>query len=502
MNSPRYSKTEILLGTAFSLAFAALIFFGMKHVRIQRFWKRRQEIMVVFSDVANLSTDAPVRYNGLEIGRVKSMQPIHLDERLIEERFRALKYRDLNNLPIRGDDIKRKIRMLPEAEFDKACRKLLENATMVKLDLEVLAENDPIRYRLDDEIRIVSTVFGDSVVEIISGHGDANQVEHKQFVLGNAGDFFSNILKSMGEMKEIIGGIREVFGDEERANIDKFKQRFQPLNDNVTAVVNTIFERKPVTFERFGQLVQNAQERLGQTGNVLQSLQPSAQEVTDSAQAALKEVKLKAQLAQNEFTDAMRETKKDYQETDDAVRPLMQQLRQGLNEVKTDVYEVRNRVEKIPLRWDAILDPAGSIFTQSEEDIERFGQALKKILYNLKIAGYVAKENKDLMLGNRDVGENAAQSAIDIQRRLNGISRRMTRAPADAVSAARALESDLLADPVIANAEAAAKKLEEVRRPIDELRDQTDGYFLQPWRERKRAAWNGGSGRWTVDGGQ
>ena len=38
-------------------------------------------------------------------------------------------------------------------------------------DLEVLAENDPIRYREDDEVRIVSSVFGDSAVEIISGSG-------------------------------------------------------------------------------------------------------------------------------------------------------------------------------------------------------------------------------------------------------------------------------------------------------------------------------------------
>src|SRR5437762_14378169 len=104
----RYSWQEIIVGLLFIAILGALTFALTHYVKATRLWKRRQEIFVLFENVGSLNNDAPVRYNGLEIGRVKSLRPVHLDEKLAAARIRTLTRRDINNLPFRSDALKRR----------------------------------------------------------------------------------------------------------------------------------------------------------------------------------------------------------------------------------------------------------------------------------------------------------------------------------------------------------------------------------------------------------
>src|SRR5260221_11059578 len=99
-----YSKKEIGLGLAALLVLAGIAVAIARYEQIGRMWRARQEILVVFSDVGGLTPDAPVRYNGVEIGRVKSIRTVHLDEALVEKRFGTLTESDLKNLPITSEE--------------------------------------------------------------------------------------------------------------------------------------------------------------------------------------------------------------------------------------------------------------------------------------------------------------------------------------------------------------------------------------------------------------
>ncbi len=495
--APHYSATEIGIGFFIAALIGALGYLGFKYAHLERFWKKRQEIFVVFADVGGLTYDAPVRYNGIEVGRVKAMEPIHFDDKKINDHLRVLVKRDIYNLPFRDDELKRQLRNLAPLELDKEVRDKLKNTTMVKVGLEVLSEGDPIRYRIDDEVRIVKSIFGDTAIEMSSGGGPVHDESRKQYLLGNAGNFFTNIMKSMGEMKEIVDQVKDVFREKENEAINKFESRFTPISDRIEELSKNVSRRIPVTTEKFSSTTKSTKAELDKIRVSLESLQPSAQKATNSIQEALKEIKADSESLEVEFTSVKQEITKDYNATAAALQQPYDQIRQGMNEASGDFLAAKSTVERAPARIDAAMDPLGSIPDQSEEDLQRFARAIPKIIYNLKIAGYVAKENKDLMLGNRDVGEYASQSALDVHHRLGSITRRLTFAAGDAVDAALSVQGDMLADPVIERAQAAAKSIQQLRAQIEELRDMTDRIFVKPWTERKRASWFGeGPIRW------
>ena len=131
--------------------------------------------------------------------------------------------------------------------------------------------------------------------------------------------------------------------------------------------------------------------------NACDSLSEAA---TASVQDALKEIEIKTKTARSDAAATMTEISNDVAETEKAIKEPLNQLRTGISDVRFELLAVKAAVEKAPARLDVASDTAGSMQTQSTADMERFGVSLKKILFNLKIAGYVAKENKDLMLGN------------------------------------------------------------------------------------------------------
>src|SRR5579862_790557 len=205
MGALNYSSVEVKMGffLTFSLAlFVAMLFtFG----RIAPVWRARQEIFVAFDNVGGLTVDAPVRYNGLEIGRVKWLRIIHLDDATIE-RLPALTRRDLDNLPLRPPAMIHELRDVADVDFDRVCREKLKNRTMIEICLELLQDNDFNRFHTDDQARVVSTFFNDSAVEIIAGSA-AQPLDSNKLMLGTSGDFFGNLSKSMGEVKDILSNV-------------------------------------------------------------------------------------------------------------------------------------------------------------------------------------------------------------------------------------------------------------------------------------------------------
>ncbi|MCW8131282.1 MAG: MCE family protein, partial [Planctomycetota bacterium] len=118
-----FSNVEVKAGVF--LAFCLALFVGMLllYGKIPRLWRVRQEVRAVFSSVASLKPDAAVLYNGVEVGRVKSMRILHLDKETADK-LAPMTKRDLDFLPL-GEGQRKKLRLAPDYEFDPKVREAL-----------------------------------------------------------------------------------------------------------------------------------------------------------------------------------------------------------------------------------------------------------------------------------------------------------------------------------------------------------------------------------------
>src|ERR1043165_8218530 len=164
-----YSHSEVKSGIFLTLCLALLIAMLFKYGEWSRAWRGRQEISVVFSSVTALRPNAPVRYNGFEVGRVKDIRILHLKEGDLKH-LPHMTVADLDKLPL-TDSERKLLKSMTPGEFDAELEKILLKRTMLNTVLEVINEHDASRFREDDDVRITSTLMGDTSVEIASGVG-------------------------------------------------------------------------------------------------------------------------------------------------------------------------------------------------------------------------------------------------------------------------------------------------------------------------------------------
>ena len=81
-NESGYSNAEVKAGVFMAICLALFVAMLFIYGRVSRIMRGRQEIPVIFTSVTSLRPDAPVRYNGVEVGRVREITILPLDEAL------------------------------------------------------------------------------------------------------------------------------------------------------------------------------------------------------------------------------------------------------------------------------------------------------------------------------------------------------------------------------------------------------------------------------------
>jgi len=487
MQASHYSSIEIKVGLF--LAFSLALFVGMT-VNFGKFWtsmgRERVEIFIAFEDVSGLRIDAPVRYNGLEVGRVKWMRVLHLDDAAIE-RLPQLTRRDLQNLPLRPEPVLKALRSSSDADFPSLLKKTLKDRSMIELCLEVLQEGDAKRYRIDDQVRVVTTVFGDTAVEIVSGNG-AISTEKNRLLLGMTGDFFSNLARSMGDVKDILSNVTDVVGTDERKSFQKAQERFAPMSEKLNAMASIANKRSADTARKLDKIGDDVNATLARTQDILGKLQPQVNETSEhirdsfaSMQERVDDVQTAAGKAFDEISADKNAIRKDVSEAIDQSAPNFEKMKSNIR----SVYDVMGGLS---FRLDGMRDTGGQLMAQSDPEMARAGKALRKSLVYLKQTGQAANENKDLMISLKDVGEHEYNTAVLIYRDLVMASRRATEAYAEVQDAAVELK-EAKADVELGRARRAMDSLTQLRGPLDKVRDSVEDSMLPPF-ERKKTAWN------------
>src|SRR6185369_12014489 len=307
-----YSNAEVKAGVFLTICLALFVAMLFIYGKVARVWRGREEIDVVFTSVTSLRPDAPVRYNGVEVGRVKDIRILHLDDPNIH-RLPPFKSGDLDNLPLTEKEQKllRSPQLTPPEQFQEAVVEKLKNRTMIELKLEVLQEGDKNRYHDDDTVNISTTLMGDTSVEITSGSGAPFDAKQKRLMLGHSGDFFSNLAKSVEQVKEILGSVSDVVGQDERESVRKALRRFDSITERIEKIVKLADDRLPITWNKVDDLTDSAKTNLDKIGNTVAEIQPDVKKTLTTADDAVKDLEKRIGTLADTAKDAVVEIKGD-----------------------------------------------------------------------------------------------------------------------------------------------------------------------------------------------
>ncbi len=297
------SYAEIKAGVF--LTFCLALFIGMLMVlgKFGRSWRGRQELNVVFAATSGLYREAPVLYNGMEIGHVKQLRIMRLNEASIA-RLPPLTLDDLPNLPL-SDEERDRLRTGPEAaaKVHERLSVILRDRTVVLVTLDVLHENDTRRFHLDDTYRISGSFMGDSAVLIRAGHGQPISQGFHRYLIGTAGNSYSDLAQALVQVKDVLASMSDVISAEPsqrslRGHLTSFSEFTQRLDESMQSMhedLSTTWDNVDRRFDRGSTVLRDIELKLTR-------MQPRIDDAMDSARKAI------ADARQNAVTsiDAMR----------------------------------------------------------------------------------------------------------------------------------------------------------------------------------------------------
>jgi ABC-type transporter Mla subunit MlaD len=428
-----YSSAEVKAGLflTFCLAlFVSMLFF---YGKASRMWRGREELKVVFTSVTSLRPDAPVRFNGVEVGRVKNIEIRRLDAEYLKK-LPEVTQNDLDNLPLtpqQRDALQRLPR--PAADTDEAARqewakkfnetvmKDITDRTMIELTLEVLSPKDKgtgeqamRRYRADDQVRIVTTLLGDTSVEISSG-SSPNPPVPDQVVLGLSGDFFTNLGKSIEQVKEILTNVSDVVGAQERESVRKALRRFDSITAKIENIVQLADKRLPATWDKVDGLADSAQKDLGQVTESITSLRPQIVRTLETAEGAVKDL-------QGRLGGLADEAKTAVVDVKGQVRPILDDMQYITAHSKEDfpllIKNAKDLAERLRMsadKLDGVLSTSDRLLRESYPDLRRLILALRMGGENLSEATDMIKR-KPWMLMNASKDQAFDQAQVSAQK--------------------------------------------------------------------------------------
>jgi ABC-type transporter Mla subunit MlaD len=418
-NGTGYSNAEVKAGVFLTLCLA--LFVGMLFIygKVARVLRGRQEISVVFTSVTSLRPDAPVRYNGVEVGRVKEIQILHLNETNIA-RLPKLTAGDLDNLPLteREQKLLRSGRETLPEQFEEEVKKKLLYRTMIMLNLEVLQEGDEKRYRVDDEVRITTTLMGDTAVEISSGSGEPLPAKSSHVVLGRSGDFFTNLARSVEQVKEILASVSDLVGPQERESVRKALRRFDSITERIEKIVTLADTRLPVTWNKADALADTAKDNLAKIGDTVVSIQPQITSTLHTADEAIKDV-------QGRVGGLADEAKAAVTEVRGQVKPIFADVQQITSKTKDDLpvliknaKDLAVRLQESAGKLDTVLVTGNRLLNESYPDLRRLVLAFRLGAENFEEATNLLKRKPWLIYNpakESDTYNQAQKTARDLE---------------------------------------------------------------------------------------
>ena len=381
-----YSNAEVKAGVLLTISAALFIAMLFIYGKVARVWRGRQEITVLFTSVTALRQDAPVRLNGYEVGRVKNVSILHLKSENIH-RLPNLRPEDLENLPLTEKE-QRELRGLTAAEFPLALERKLADRTMIQLILEVISERDPRRFREDDQVRISTTLMGDTAVEISSGSGAA--LSPGRLLLGNSGDFFTNLVKTLEQVKELLGSVSDVVGRDERESVRRALRRIDTITERLDKIVTLADERLPDTWTRVDELADSAKLNLDRIGDTVTSVQPQVTRTLTTADEAIKDLRERLGKLSDETQSAVTELRGE-------AKPILADLQYMTSKSKDDFPALVKNAKDLAMRLQESADKVDTVLASGDRLLQESYPDLRRLVLALRMGAENFEEATNLL---------------------------------------------------------------------------------------------------------
>lgn len=428
-NREGFTPSEVKVG--FFLAFCLALFLAMLllYGRFGELWSGRADLRVVFTSVGMLNREAPVYRNGEEVGRVKEMRILRLNDEGLALLPKKLTPSDLPGLPLTPEE-RATLQAVDAKSFDAECRRLLRDRPMIELTMDVRTDGGR-HYYAEDKVRLSVNVLGETAIDVSSGF-EGRPWPKDRALVGVAGDFFSNLSKSMGDVRLILQDVTRVVGAEDRLAFKRAMRHKQAVQENLSAVRELFARRAAGTKKNFAAVRKQAaatRDFLGKTGAGLQAEGDRLQEHLNHAQADLGErwSTLKELLAQTR------------EELQTRTEPIMENIAAVEKECGPEIEKTRTATRRTAARFGllskrlrGLSENAARLVYQSMPDLAVVRPAFSRSADNLKKMGHWAIRNKDQMASRGYKGEHEYQTALETWAALQ-------RTAADFSTAARAV---------------------------------------------------------------
>lgn len=342
-------KVGLFLTFCLGLFVALLFIYGS----VTREWRGRRELRVVFNSVSGLRPEARVLYNGLEVGRVIRMDLVEMDATLVEL-LPALDDFTLEELPF-NDAEREELRGFAPADLDRAIRKKLVGHGVVMLTLEVLAEGDVKRYRENDHVRVVSTLMGESAVQIISGDGAPITPENPRLLIGSSGDMYGALAKSMNQMKDILNSMGEMIGgggeEGEDTSITQKVTNFSHFTERMEKMADSLSTKLPSTWDNLDEQLDKGRTKTAELAKTVSEKRPGWEKSlreTDESVGKMREDLVKGTDEGRQKVASIRK------EADEMLKPLAETVRKQKGTIPNTIRDAREWTERIDSKVEAI----------------------------------------------------------------------------------------------------------------------------------------------------
>lgn len=309
----RISNAEIKAGVF--LTFCMALFIAMLFVlgKFGRVWRGRQEIRVAFTRINAIRPESPVQYNGMEVGHVKQVAIVRLDAKLLAD-LPALTRRNMGNLPLTEDE-RDQLNSVPDESIDGAARALIANRTMVLLSLDLLSENDTQRFHTDDEYRIDASLVGDNSVEIRAGIGPVVSRNYDRVILGIGGDMYTDLGKSIAQVKDILASMAEMVGGEAgRMSIQGQLGNFDQFSSRLDTISKTMSEDLPGVWDSTDARINDTKASIEDMGRKIEEFKPKVHADLESANSSIDDLRKNTVETIQEAQDQVATYRKDTME--------------------------------------------------------------------------------------------------------------------------------------------------------------------------------------------
>ncbi len=345
----RISNAEVKAGIFLTFCIGLLVAMLFVYGKVSRSWRGRQLLPVAFANVTTLHPDALVLYNGLEIGRVRRIELLELDAAALQ-RFPEFAERHLSCLPL-TDEEREELLGVGRERIDAAIREKLAGRSMALVGLEVLAEGDAKRYRVDDQVRVTATIMSESAVEIISGTGAPYDPADGRVLLGVSGDMYSDLAKSMDQVAEILLSVGEMVGGGAESPMAQKLRNFDNFTERMDATFGQVAHNLPGIWDGLDRNVDDGKLKVEQARESIANIRPELEQKLASGNQGL--VDMKAKLA--EFLDSARGKVKEVREgTLEDLKVAAEISKRYKSEVPTLIRDSREFARRITGRVESI----------------------------------------------------------------------------------------------------------------------------------------------------